>query len=680
MTTYNTGAAVPSSDVKDLYDNAQVLDYFTTGPLDAYADRLGVERKSLAGMRSDFNAFLAASGFETPVLTYTDGTPLTVDRPTQLLERASAPGTLYGVKLPSTFPVILSGAWATDLPLLIVRTDSNFRDELAAPSGADLVGYGSGTVADELDTLQGPAGAERIGFGSGSVADKFDAIDAALVAGGSFAAVVGASTVTLNSSTAGTFGVSLVGNVTTLNLVGGAVGKDVKINVAFTQDATGGRVVTKPAGVRLPDGITEIAELGAGQITFCTFTKLNGADPWFYERRAVFSISALPTIASENATFNDEGASTAGWTTSNATAAVVGSYLRNTKVAGGSNSSLTKALTFTPSNSDYILYGKMRAHAGAIGTIWLLNGAKEVSIWLGSANASGIFTAGAVSICGTTGASTRNVVQVASGLSLDTTPVDFALQYDHKFSTLTCWFREADGRWKWKGRVACNWFSATDVQMLIATPSAAGTWIEFDHVTLARPNIALLSDSIGEGKTLFSPDPSLSLTNDESTWMRHANIYPGLRNNLVVNKGVGGNTSAQMLSRVTDVTNTGARVVFLQASSNDEVGGISQATRRTNIQSTINAQTAASQATVLLNGSHGTAAGSDNTPTQDLRDYMVTSWNTQLNTLTGVFAFIDIMQAVKDGSNFLSAAFAADGIHFNVAGHTAVGAFIKDKE
>ncbi len=145
MTTYNTGNPVPSTDVRDLYDNAENLDYLVNGPAVEYDDRLGVPRKSWAGFEADFLAFLAASGFETPVLTYTDGVPLQVDRPTQLIERASAPGTLYSIKLPSAFPVVLSGTWATDEPLLVIRTDESLRTDLGsqvdASKGAGQVGF-----------------------------------------------------------------------------------------------------------------------------------------------------------------------------------------------------------------------------------------------------------------------------------------------------------------------------------------------------------------------------------------------------------------------------------------------------------------------------------------------------------------------------------------------------------
>lgn len=495
-------------------------------------------------------------------------------------------------------------------------------------------------------------------------------------------ATIVSGAVTLDAATARTWGVLLIEDVSGLTLSGAIAGKSTTIEAIFTQPADSANSVTIPAGVSLQDGRSTLVNESAGSITLVRFTSVNGGLTWLALVLAVFSAApafSLPSIADENSTFNDEGEATTGWTGSNATLSVSSSFLRQAKTAGGSNSSMTKAVTFTPTNSDYILYGKIRAKytTNDVAVVWLLNGSKEVSIWLGSANGGGSATLGAISFVGTTGASTKNIASIATGYNYEATAVEFALQYDHKFSTLTAWFRESDGRWKWKGRVACNWFSAANIAALTTTGSAAGAWVEFDYLTLARPNIAILSDSIGEGKTLFSPDPALALTNDESTWVRHAPIYQSLRNNLVVNKGVGGNTSAQMLSRVADVTGTGARVVFLHASSNDEAGGVSQSTRTSNIQSTVNAIAAASGQTVLLNAMYGTLGGPDNSPGPDLRDYMRTWWTTNLAAVTGLAEKIDIMHPIAVADDFMDSSLTqSDGIHPNVAGHTAIGQYI----
>ncbi|GEM_PF-5536073 len=128
---YNTGNPVPSTDARDFMDNVQNTDVAVNTQELTWVDRLGVSRKTFAGMEKDFTDFLAASGFEPEVLAYVDGSPLTVLRPTQLIERASSPGILYAVKLPSAFPVGLSGNWETDEAALVIRVDDSLRHELA---------------------------------------------------------------------------------------------------------------------------------------------------------------------------------------------------------------------------------------------------------------------------------------------------------------------------------------------------------------------------------------------------------------------------------------------------------------------------------------------------------------------------------------------------------------------
>lgn len=144
MMTYNTGNPVGSVDVKDLYDNAQNLDHLVNDrTVTEYPDRLGNARKSWWGMEQDFNAFLLNSQFEYPPLNYIDGTPLTVLRATQLVQRA---GQLYRVRLPASFPVNLTGTWVTDEPLLTATSDAALRQDLASPSpntvGAAVIGRG----------------------------------------------------------------------------------------------------------------------------------------------------------------------------------------------------------------------------------------------------------------------------------------------------------------------------------------------------------------------------------------------------------------------------------------------------------------------------------------------------------------------------------------------------------
>lgn len=388
--------------------------------------------------------------------------------------------------------------------------------------------------------------------------------------------------------------------------------------------------------------------------------------------------SSLPTIADDNSTFNDEGTATTGWTASNSTLSVSSSVLRETKTTGGTSSSMTKSITFTPSSQDYILYGKARASEGAnhIGVIWFLNGSKEVSIWFGSANASTTYDAQKISICGTTGTSTRNVAQADLAIAYATTWVEFALQFDAKWSRLNCFFKES-GKWRFKVGVNCDWFDSTSISVLNSSATPSGGWCEVDFLTLCKPNIISIGDSICEGKNFFSPDPALSLTNNTNTWQHHAQLYPLLRNNLILNKGVGSQTSAQIASRMAaDVTDHDPRVVFLHASSNDEGAAISKATRSTNVQSAIDTVTGAGASCVLLNAMYGTSASGDNTPSPDLRDYMLDWWDNYSGSLTGLTARINIMSPLLSGGFMDSGLTESDGIHPTAFGYEDIGQLI----
>jgi len=138
MTTYATGNPLGSKDPRDLYDNAENFDAAMNDRANvSWNDRFGVSRKTWFGVEQQVNDFLANSGFELPTLVYVDGSPLTVDRQTQLIERD---GNLYSIKLPASFPLTLSGNWTADEPLLVVRSDQSLRQQLAGADGADMVG------------------------------------------------------------------------------------------------------------------------------------------------------------------------------------------------------------------------------------------------------------------------------------------------------------------------------------------------------------------------------------------------------------------------------------------------------------------------------------------------------------------------------------------------------------
>lgn len=147
--TYDTSnEPLGSTAVKVLYNNASNLDDAVNSDADTWVDRppFGRIRRTWRGMENAFNQFLIESGFEPNHLTYVDGSPLQVDRPTQLIDRA---GSVYRIKMPASFPVMLTGTWATDQNLLVDVGDQSLRTELGGPAGSGLVGYSdAATYAD----------------------------------------------------------------------------------------------------------------------------------------------------------------------------------------------------------------------------------------------------------------------------------------------------------------------------------------------------------------------------------------------------------------------------------------------------------------------------------------------------------------------------------------------------
>ena len=106
MTTYNTGNPIGSTDARDLYDNAQAFDNFANGSAASYSDRLGVSRRSLAGIDAAADNVLNSIGYSVPV-AYASGISLTLTSQT-----VDYNGVIYAPKS-SALPFTTS-SWGTD--------------------------------------------------------------------------------------------------------------------------------------------------------------------------------------------------------------------------------------------------------------------------------------------------------------------------------------------------------------------------------------------------------------------------------------------------------------------------------------------------------------------------------------------------------------------------------------
>lgn len=104
MTTYNTGNPIGSTEVKDLYDNAQNFDTLAnTTTLETVPDRLGVPRMTLHGFEQEANRRFESIKFQPPI-PYAPGIEVTTSSLT-----VDYLGVLY-YALPSALP-FTTGAW-----------------------------------------------------------------------------------------------------------------------------------------------------------------------------------------------------------------------------------------------------------------------------------------------------------------------------------------------------------------------------------------------------------------------------------------------------------------------------------------------------------------------------------------------------------------------------------------
>lgn len=153
MTTYATNNPIGSMDPKDLFDNAQNLDFAVNDITKAiWKDRFGRSRPTMFGMEQAFSAqllsqkqrfdnFIQSSGYKV-IGEYTSG-PLTVTDYNQLIRYQNE---LWKLTAATIIPFTTTGndaaSWANDSAHFVSVGDAALRQQLAAPGGVSLIGPG----------------------------------------------------------------------------------------------------------------------------------------------------------------------------------------------------------------------------------------------------------------------------------------------------------------------------------------------------------------------------------------------------------------------------------------------------------------------------------------------------------------------------------------------------------
>ena len=187
---------VPSQDPSDLLFNAGKLDEVVNGTANSFTDRLGVARRTVAGMNADFDAQLADA--ESDLNVYRADAAASAAEALGYLQTIRA--TSYGAYAsdPATDPLgnppTVGDEYFNTTENLLKRwngttwqaSDINTAN-LAAPSGSSLVGYlpaGTGAVAttEQAQLRRLPIFDENYAVVGGGASDDRVALQAAIVA------------------------------------------------------------------------------------------------------------------------------------------------------------------------------------------------------------------------------------------------------------------------------------------------------------------------------------------------------------------------------------------------------------------------------------------------------------------------------------------------------------------
>jgi lysophospholipase L1-like esterase len=709
---YNTGNPVGSRSPKDLLDNAENLDELVNSPTkERHPDRLGVDRKTWHGMETDFQQFLADSAYQ-PLGDYDVDGPFTIEYRNQVFIKD---GEYYRAAASTDLPYTTTD-WATDESSFVGAGDAVLRQDLGSPGGVFLVKDAmakvdnvaalrplTGLIDDQViylaDDGDGGAGLYRVV----STPDPENAPYLFELDNGQKVALGG---IPRNVS-------DLVGPAVETGLVhsratlsgGGAISSNRNVAITDSDSYT----LPDPSGISSGACVSVITGSGAaptintfgaenittsaGGVSSVALTELsayefrwNGATWAMIEAGSGSGPGPVSIQLDENALAISNGDSVAPWTGDTGNLSVGAGELELTGTG-----SVVQMPMLSIGNQGLIFYGSIRSDSPTETSFVRILHSNSADILIYFNYNIGTLTreAGTLSFRSRlSGGSTQDSKVLATGL-------DFTSNYKFVME----WTRPSGA-----GLTYVNFYddNGADLSLVNSGEAPGGTGsagaeivsvgVENDtasftgttyiqYLQASAPNFTSIGDSICAGHNGYDPDPShyAGVDNYSSSWQCHLRTeikaaFPGLRNNFIYNRGVGGETSLQIFDRFDDLLADGAPVVIIGGPNNDYGAAMSYGNRA----DTLNRMTSWAQdssATVVLLGAivPNTAAGS-----YPANANYYDKWNEDYLGSTRADVKVDIMESGirQSGERYIDTAIAVDGTHPSVSGYESIGEYI----
>lgn len=386
---------------------------------------------------------------------------------------------------------------------------------------------------------------------------------------------------------------------------------------------------------------------------------------------------SLPPLVGMNETFTYEGTDPYRWTVSGpATAVSDGDVMRLTKTDGsGSRAFLRQAVTFP--DSHWIVYMRVKTQTGTAAQNrsaqirFIAADNKDCAVYF-NVNANGIVEPNTIHVQGTEG-STRNAATMFTGLGTESW-LDLAVKYDAVNRHIELFRRMPNGTWqKGGGRLMVDAIKPAFIEVSSMPVAPLNWWLDLDYISVCKPNLICYGDSIAAGQNEYGVTRGTqdyhNHRNWAGTWFGKVPLYATNRNNLVLVQGVEGRRTWQYLSQLSEISNSGVKVVFMHASTNDVNDATMTMEKRTSdTQAIIDQLHAVGAQVVLFNSMQGTKAYNDaSSTTVKLRDYTDQWWNTELPKVNGLAQTLDIARLIAKDGYMDPALGASDGLHLTDA-------------